>query len=97
VVMSHWAVNDESTSIFMDLFYGYLAKGMTKDRALQLAKVDFLENASAYLTNPFYWGGFVVMGDARPVNLGGSFNLWIYLVSGMLLLVIIVWYIHKRK
>lgn len=68
VVMSLWKVNDQSTSHLMPTFYQQMAKGKTKDEALQQAKLRYLEEASLEYRHPFYWSGFVAMGDAQPLK-----------------------------
>ncbi|MEP1097598.1 MAG: CHAT domain-containing tetratricopeptide repeat protein [Cyclobacteriaceae bacterium] len=67
VVMSHWQVDDQSTSILMESFYKNLAEGLQKSEALRTAKLDFLENAGPNKEHPFFWGAFVVLGDDSPV------------------------------
>lgn len=79
LVMSHWNINDESTSILMTQFYQYLAEGERKDVALRKAKLNFLENANEIQANPFYWGGFVIVGDTSPIN-NYQFNYWALLL-----------------
>lgn len=77
VVMSHWAVNDATTSRLMELFYMYLSAGYSKDYALRMAKLDFLNNSDAAQTNPYYWSSFVVMGDTSPINSSTKNYIWI--------------------
>ncbi|MGB0863149.1 MAG: CHAT domain-containing protein [Saprospiraceae bacterium] len=73
VVMSLWKMNDETTSKLMPLFYNNLAKGMRKDKALHQAKLDYLGNSKYEEAHPFYWAGFVSLGDAQPLKKGNSF------------------------
>lgn len=77
VVMSLWKMNDQSTSELMPLFYKNLAEGMRKDKALHQAKLTYLENAFPEQAHPFYWSGFVSLGDAQPIKKGNSvFSFW---------------------
>ena len=69
IVMSLWPAQDRATADIMGYFYEGLAKGYAKDRALREAKLKYLENASDLFTHPFYWAGFVVQGDASPIQL----------------------------
>ena len=66
-VVSHWQVDDQSTSQLMQYFYKNLKKGMTKSEALRQAKLTFLETAPPEKQHPFYWGAFVVIGDDSPL------------------------------
>ena len=67
IVMSHWAVPDKSTAQLMEYFYEALAKGETKDAALQQARKQFLAKADVVRAHPIYWAGFVVVGDNNPL------------------------------
>lgn len=79
MVMSHWNVNDESTSKLMVSFYEYLSEGDKKDEALRKAKLDFLSEANEIQTNPFYWGGFVLVGDNSPIDQQENYYWWLLL------------------
>ncbi len=76
LVMSQWNVNDESTSKLMASFYQNLADGQRKDVALKNAKLDFLNNANEIQASPFYWGGFVLVGETKPIN-QQNYSQWI--------------------
>lgn len=67
VIMSYWQVDDQSTSTLMSYYYEELAAGHGKSNALRLAKMRFLEKASPNKSHPFFWGGFVLVGDNEPV------------------------------
>lgn len=68
VVMTLWSVEDRAGSELMISFYNYLAKGFTKDKALQLAKIDYLNNNPASKTHPYFWAAYVPIGDQRAVE-----------------------------
>ena len=55
-----WSVNDESTSIFMNHFYGNL-KEMDKLRSLQQAQIAMIR--SEKYRHPYHWAGFQLIGD----------------------------------
>ena len=67
LVLNRWAADDASTAQLMDNFYRYLSQGKSKAEALQRAKLDFLDQTSPAYRHPFYWAGFVVVGDPSPV------------------------------
>ena len=96
VVMSHWQVDDESTSILMTHFYRFLAEGLTKSEAMRKAKIKFMDEASPNKKHPFYWGAFIVMGDDSPVVRSGAGN-WVYLLLLLGLATAIYWRAQKRK
>jgi tetratricopeptide (TPR) repeat protein len=58
LLVSLWAVNDESTSKLMSGFYGHVQAGQTKRAALRLAQLEALEQYG----HPYYWAPFILMG-----------------------------------
>lgn len=69
LLMTLWTVSDASTKQLMDYFYQNLAIGMSKDIALQKAKITYLNQASEMAAHPFLWAGFVSLGDPAPINI----------------------------
>jgi CHAT domain-containing protein len=69
VVVSLWSVEDHSTTLLMEYFYTHLAKGEDKATALAEAKRDFLSKNKG--KPPFYWAGFVMVGEgAYSIDVG---------------------------
>lgn len=84
IVTSLWSVPDKETSKIMISFYEYLKSGKSKDKALQLAKLDYLNNTDdVLLKHPYYWAGFVVSGDISPIESSTNW-WWMYLIFGIL-------------
>ncbi len=96
VVMSYWKMNDLSTSQLMPMFYEKLAKGMRKDVALHEAKIEYLENATMENAHPFYWAGFIGIGDARPIKQNKSTNLF-YLIGGAGLFLFSLFFLFQNQ
>lgn len=69
LVSTLWSVNDKSTKEIMVNFYENLKIGMTKDQALQKAKLKYIENQTNVNSNPLYWAGFVAYGDMKELDL----------------------------
>ncbi len=86
VVHGLWRINDESSSLIMDSFYKYLAEGKSKSKALQLAKIDYIQKASPELANPKYWAGLVLMGDQSSLTRNNIYV--IYFLGGFIVLLI---------
>ena len=62
---SLWRVDDEATALLMQRFYRHwLNHGLSKAAALQAAQKDILESSPVY-RNPYYWAGFVLIGEAE--------------------------------
>ncbi|MEA3458747.1 MAG: CHAT domain-containing protein, partial [Candidatus Thermoplasmatota archaeon] len=53
IIMTLWEVNDRSGAGIMTDFYKNLKKGLPKDKALQIAKLNYLENARQFMAHPF--------------------------------------------
>lgn len=66
VVMSLWAVPDHTTADIMTRFYQHLHDGLSIPRALQQAKLDFINTHDSNLAAPYYWAGFVVNTNRWP-------------------------------
>ncbi len=74
IVMSLWPAQDKSTSNLMQKFYKNINAGQHTDEALRNAKLAFLADADKFTANPYYWAGFVVLGNNQPVV--HKFSLW---------------------
>ena len=98
VVASLWPVNDKSTSEIMTTFHNYLKDGMRKDDALRLAKRDYINAAGPQERHPFYWAGFIAMGDMSPLDFGGSLR-WLYWLCtvGVMLLLLRIYLTASRQ
>ena len=65
-VVSQWKVESASTTELMLEFHRALRaqnSKMTKAQAMQAAALKLLKSAD--YQHPFYWAGFVIIGDAR--------------------------------
>ncbi len=96
IIMSLWPAQDQATADLMIYFYDGLSNGLAKDKALHDAKLRYLKTAGDLFTPPFYWAGFVVEGDARPLVSEDKINYW--LVAGVLAIMLGLgaWLFRKR-
>lgn len=77
-VVSLWQVPDKETSDLMILFYENLEKGLQKDKALQMAKLEFLkQNPLKY--HPYFWSGFVLNGNNDAIKEKSYY--WFYIIG----------------
>lgn len=65
VAATLWPVDDATTGLMMTAFYDELAGGATVSTALARAAARVREDPD--LTSPFYWSGFVLIGDGDTV------------------------------
>ncbi|MBC7777177.1 MAG: CHAT domain-containing protein [Phycisphaerae bacterium] len=68
IVASLWSVNDKSTMLVMDNFYAGLKMGKPKNVALANAKLRYLEKNPGQPSHPFFWAGFVGVGDMGAIK-----------------------------
>jgi tetratricopeptide (TPR) repeat protein len=61
VVATLWRVDDAVTADLMERFYGRLADGLPAAAALRAAQIETQSHGET--RHPFYWAGFVVVGD----------------------------------
>ena len=69
VVASLWDVDDRATEVFMTHFYeGLFRRKLPADAALQYAR-DAMRTSAAW-RHPYYWAGFVFIGDSASTRHG---------------------------
>ncbi len=100
LVISLWAVNDQSTAFIMKSFYQQLKQQHNKAHALQQAKLDYLKNSSGIAAHPAFWAPFVQLGNSCPIQLGQANVSWIWWLSGgsfALMFGALVWTVRMKK
>lgn len=89
VVTTIWSVNDQMSSKLMIEFYKNLDQAKTKDQALAEAKLSFLDNAIE--ADPFYWAGYIAIGDMSSLK-SKPFNwAWLGLLIVPFIFVMLFW------
>lgn len=96
--MSVWAIDEHSTATLLPSFYRYLAAGSSKDQALRLAKLEYLDQTDELTASPSFWAGFILTGNSEPLQMGAS-SSWPYAfpLIGFVLILLIAWRIRKSK
>jgi CHAT domain-containing protein/uncharacterized protein HemY len=100
MVMTLWPVSDQATEAIMSLFYRYLKEGMPKHKALQKAKLDFIEEYNIGRTHPQLWGGLIIIGNTNPVDSLTAVTNYIPLMAillGSLLILLILFFLIKKR
>lgn len=93
-VVSLWQVPDKETSEIMILFYKNLKKGLPKDKALTMAKQEFIRQ-NPLKNHPYFWAGFILNGDTSPVCKSAVAG-WIWVISGLVIgLIVFLWFYKK--
>lgn len=96
MLTSLWKIDEQSSAQIIETFYGYLKKGLTKDEALQKAKLDFIATAKGRTKHPQYWAGLVLIGDTAPIDLKTSSNLVFWMLGFIILLLLVIIQIKRR-
>ncbi|TRX59372.1 CHAT domain-containing protein [Fulvivirga sp. M361] len=100
MAMSIWKANDYATSKVMSYFMDQLFRGVSKDKALQLAKLQYLENADNNTSNPYYWAPFILHGDPHTLSfVKPKKNYLLPALIGLAILLVMVYgyYMVKRN
>lgn len=65
VISSQWEASDRSTQKFSLGFYKEFLKGSPTSSALQAAAIEMIHDKSSGFHEPYFWGGFTLLGDFR--------------------------------
>ena len=97
IVMSLWSINDISSAEIMEYFYTYLKAGHSKSEALQKAKLDYIQKADNLTSNPYYWAGFVIIGNQHAISIKTFNYTWVLIFSGIIVFALIAFLLRKSK
>jgi tetratricopeptide (TPR) repeat protein len=98
VVATLWPVDDLATAQFMQIFYRQLARGETAGRALCEARNLFRQNPET--AHPFYWAGFILVGDGdivTPLAARSRNQTWFWLLPGAVLFIVAARAVSARR
>jgi CHAT domain-containing protein len=88
VLMSLWAVNDQTSAQLMERFYFHLRSSISIMDALQKAKLEMIRSKTH--SHPYYWAGFIVAGDASKIVFPKKMTLQVLLIFLLLLGVVLL-------
>ncbi len=94
IIMTLWTVEDKSGVKLMTKFYEKLLNGKSKSDALQESKIDFIQNADQLKSHPYFWSGYVVIGNNSAL-FNSHLKYFIYL--GIIVVLIITGILVKRR
>ena len=96
-VMSLWKIPDQTTPELMLNFYQHLKTGVSKNEALRQAKLQYLDEVKMdQLAHPYFWSGFMLMGDTSPIQTS-AVPYWLLLGVVLLALGAISWRFWFKK
>lgn len=91
-----WEADEQAIYDITINFNQYLAKGLSKDKALQKAKIDFITQNNFEKSLPYYWANMILIGNPEPVDLIPLINFW-WFGLGFLILILIVGFIYLKR
>jgi len=98
IIMTLWAVEDQSGSILMSKFYENLVDGQDIDAALRESKLQYLQTADQLSAHPYLWSGYVSIGSTRPLVKPANMTIYILGVGlGAILLSVILIRVRRKK
>jgi CHAT domain-containing protein/tetratricopeptide (TPR) repeat protein len=97
VVATMWSADEQMIYAITEKLNEYLSKGMSKDEALQKAKLYFIQNNGGEKLLPYYWANVVLIGNTDSINLATKQNNYWWWVAGIGLAVFVAAIIFLRK
>jgi len=95
-LMTLWPVNDVSGSELTKLFYRGLKDALTKDHALQNAKLNYIHSSDAIRSHPYYWANYVLSGDTSALKQKMPLG-WFISLTTFLVFIIFLWIYYRGK
>ncbi len=97
IITSLWNVNDQKTADLMVDFYGNLSEGQSKDAALANAKRAYIKQNTGMFSHPFYWAGFVPIGNMKAIEPTTDRTWLVGIGLGGLLIGLMMYWRSKRQ
>jgi len=94
LVNTLWAINDCATEKIITGFYSHL-KEQNISKALQKAKIDYIDGADKLTAHPYYWSALIFSGNKEVFVSSGISKLWLALAFSVLFLLIM--YLFKKN
>ncbi|MEM7656298.1 MAG: CHAT domain-containing tetratricopeptide repeat protein [Bacteroidota bacterium] len=95
VISSLWQVDDAATSFLMESFYQHLSEGHSQTKALQLARLEYLEKYPQ--SPPRFWSAWVLFGEGKAVESSSPSRLTLPLMLGTLFLLMAIGWFRRKK
>ncbi|MGD9993571.1 MAG: CHAT domain-containing protein [Salinivirgaceae bacterium] len=95
-----WSVSDETSLRIIDGFYTELEKQQTKSFSLTESKRNYVKQAKGMWAHPFFWAGYISIGDDKPIETQAKERIPYSFVIGVLLFLILAgsgFWLYKRK
>ena len=87
LVATLWSIEDKATNELVYTFFEKLKAGKSKDNALKAAKLQFIESGGRHASHPYFWAGFILVGNMESISFGSMIPAAAALLSLAALLV----------
>jgi CHAT domain-containing protein len=97
ILTTLWQINDQSSSQIIQYFYQELQTA-PKHKALQTAKQHYIAQASAFRAHPYFWSGYILVGNTNRLDIARPFyrNLW-YICGLSLFLLVTIFFLRRTR
>ncbi len=95
VIASLWSISDQKTSMLMQIFHEYMGAGKSPKHSLSEAKRRYIDEAITKNVHPFYWSGFIQIGEVEEPE--RKIPLFIWIGVGLLFISGLIFGILKWK
>ncbi|HEX2935689.1 MAG TPA: CHAT domain-containing protein [Bacteroidales bacterium] len=100
IIMTLWAITDKTSNELIQNFYSHLVGNEPVPVSLQQAKLGFLQNADEIVAHPFFWAGYISIGEpeVRFATVNKSHHYFWFAAAGIILLVssVLFWRIRRK-
>ncbi len=100
-VTTLWQVDNKATYQLTEAFYKHLSTGLSRDVAMQKAKLEFLTNGDKLHELPYFWAANILLGETTtaPVEIAPDAKKLILpiVISSLLTIGILVILISKNR
>lgn len=96
IITSLWKAEDKTTAFITRRLHHYIDNGLSKDMALQRAKLDLLKDKEIdpRFKTPNYWAHLLFIGDYQP---GNQSKNWWWIAAGIIVLTTTYLFIKYKK
>lgn len=95
VAATQWVADEQATYNISAKFNEFISAGMSKDDALQKAKLFYILQDKRGNILPYYWADMVLIGNTDPVKFMPGFKFG-WLIPAMVLALILILYLFYR-
>jgi len=95
IVSSQWAAYDKETGEIVANFNKYLSQGLSKAKALQKAKIDYIQTAHPNVNHPQLWANLILIGNTDALVSKGFASSWV--MWGMVAVFLLIGFLLYKK